>query len=166
MKILAAIDGSPCSDAVLNELILRSWPKDSKAKIITVAENAVPAAPDGFALDPDYLEQSDNFAVRMAQLLIDHAKEKMDSHPNSTIQISTDILRGSPREAILSQARDWDADLILVGSHGYHGIKRLWLGSVSQAVANHAKCSVEIVRTHEHADGRIEKVVGPVDDQC
>ena len=39
-----------------------------------------------------------------------------------------------------------DADLIVVGSHGHHGIERFLLGSVSEGVALHAKCSVEVIR--------------------
>jgi len=53
---------------------------------------------------------------------------------------------GDPKEVILDQAKNWDADLIVVGSHGYHGIDRLMLGSVSEAVAIHADCSVEVIR--------------------
>jgi nucleotide-binding universal stress UspA family protein len=47
---------------------------------------------------------------------------------------------------ILDCATKWKADLIVVGSHGKNGIQRLLLGSVSEYVATHAKCSVEIVR--------------------
>ncbi|MCI0524399.1 MAG: universal stress protein [Acidobacteria bacterium] len=36
--------------------------------------------------------------------------------------------------------------MIIVGTHGYNALERLWLGSVSQAVASYAPCSVEIVR--------------------
>ena len=50
------------------------------------------------------------------------------------------------KEIILDEAERWGADLIVVGSHGRRGLKRLWLGSVSQAVVSQAKCSVEIVR--------------------
>ncbi|MFY9574809.1 MAG: universal stress protein [Blastocatellia bacterium] len=50
---------------------------------------------------------------------------------------------------MIDESNAWDADLIVVGSHGYRGLTKLWLGSVSQAVAAHAKCSVEIVRTRE-----------------
>jgi nucleotide-binding universal stress UspA family protein len=56
------------------------------------------------------------------------------------------VVEGYPKEAILAEAERWGADLIVVGSHGYRGLTRLWLGSVSQAVASHAGCSVEIVR--------------------
>ena len=47
---------------------------------------------------------------------------------------------------ILDCAAEWGADLIIVGSHGRKGIARFVLGSVSEAVARYARCSVEIVR--------------------
>jgi nucleotide-binding universal stress UspA family protein len=47
---------------------------------------------------------------------------------------------------ILDEAERWGADLIVVGSHGYRAWERFLLGSVSQAVVSHAKCSVEVVR--------------------
>jgi nucleotide-binding universal stress UspA family protein len=49
-------------------------------------------------------------------------------------------------EVILEEARRWDADLIIVGSHGRRGFKRFLLGSVSEAVAMKAHCSVVVVR--------------------
>ena len=53
---------------------------------------------------------------------------------------------------IVEEAERWGADLILVGSHGYGSVKRFMLGSVSQAVATHAPCSVEIVRACRGAE--------------
>jgi nucleotide-binding universal stress UspA family protein len=53
---------------------------------------------------------------------------------------------------ILDEAERWDADLIVLGSHGYNGWQRFLLGSVSHAVATHAHCSVEIVRQKQHAE--------------
>jgi nucleotide-binding universal stress UspA family protein len=52
----------------------------------------------------------------------------------------------SPVRAILGMADLWGADLIVVGSHGRRGVDRYLMGSVSEAVALHAHCSVEVVR--------------------
>jgi nucleotide-binding universal stress UspA family protein len=56
------------------------------------------------------------------------------------------LLSGNPKEVILEEARNWDTDLIVVGSHGRRGFKRFLLGSVSEAVAMNAHCSVVVVR--------------------
>jgi len=166
MRILAAIDGSDCSDAVINEIILREWPKDSQVRLITAVEVPVPVASEGWAMDSEYLEQSDQMALRQAEIWLNNAMDKIECYPNSNIKISSDILRGSAKEVILSQADGWNADLILLGSHGYRGLKRLLLGSVSHAIASDANCSVEIVRAREDGSGPTGKVVTPVDDQC
>jgi nucleotide-binding universal stress UspA family protein len=60
---------------------------------------------------------------------------------------SSEAILGHAEEVILAAAREWPADLILVGSHGHRAWERFMLGSVSQAVAWHAHCSVEIVRS-------------------
>lgn len=56
------------------------------------------------------------------------------------------MLWGHPAEEICRYASDNEVDLIVVGSHGRSGIKRILLGSVSHAVANQAPCPVTIVR--------------------
>jgi len=51
-----------------------------------------------------------------------------------------------PKETILQAADEWGANLIVCGSHGRKGFSRFLLGSVSEAIASHANCSVEIIR--------------------
>jgi hypothetical protein len=51
-----------------------------------------------------------------------------------------------PESLIVAEAGQWDADLIVLGSHGRKGFNRLLLGSVSEGVALHAGCSVDVVR--------------------
>jgi len=68
------------------------------------------------------------------------------SDAGKTLAVETDVTMGSPRQGILDAAKEWGADLIVVGSHGYGFWSRALLGSVSQAVASHAKCSVMIAR--------------------
>ena len=63
------------------------------------------------------------------------------------LNVTMGVLSGSPKRVILEEAERFGADLIVVSSHGHGMLERFLLGSVSQAVALHAKCSVEIVRS-------------------
>ena len=56
---------------------------------------------------------------------------------------------GKPATEIVKAAKDWPADLIVVGSHGRGGVERLLLGSVAEAVMRHASCPVLVVRVEE-----------------
>jgi nucleotide-binding universal stress UspA family protein len=62
------------------------------------------------------------------------------------LKIESAVREGDARSLVVDEARKWSADLIVLGSHGYSGIKRLLLGSVASSVVSHAPCSVEIVR--------------------
>ncbi|MCA9086713.1 MAG: universal stress protein [Planctomycetaceae bacterium] len=55
-------------------------------------------------------------------------------------------LFGDPGMEIADYAQKIGADLIVIPSHGYHGVKRLVLGSVAERVIRHANCSVLVVR--------------------
>jgi len=61
---------------------------------------------------------------------------------SGTVAVSFDI----PKQLILKEAKEWGAKLIVVGSHGVRGLTRLLLGSVSETIAAHAPCSVEVIR--------------------
>ena len=63
-----------------------------------------------------------------------------------TVQTEVTLPREAPAHAIVDAAEEWQADLIVLGSHGRRGFDRLVLGSVSESVAMHAHCSVEVVR--------------------
>jgi nucleotide-binding universal stress UspA family protein len=56
---------------------------------------------------------------------------------------------GKPAHEIVRAANDWRADLIVVGSHGRGGMKRMVLGSVAEGVTRHAACPVLVVRAPE-----------------
>jgi nucleotide-binding universal stress UspA family protein len=68
---------------------------------------------------------------------------------NPHVEVTTKILEGDPARVIVGEAEASTADLIVMGSHGRGAVKRAVLGSVSQAVAAHAPCSVEIVRCQQ-----------------
>jgi nucleotide-binding universal stress UspA family protein len=57
------------------------------------------------------------------------------------------LVEGDPKSQILDAAKEWRADMIVLGSHGRTGLGRFLMGSVSQDVVRHAHCSVEVFRT-------------------
>jgi nucleotide-binding universal stress UspA family protein len=97
-------------------------------------------------LASSYFEETEKICRRQAEAAVKLAAAKLGGGQNADPLVSTQVLKGSPKRTIVEEAEAWGADLIVVGSHGYRLWERMLLGSVSQAVAAHAKCSVEIVR--------------------
>lgn len=150
MKILLAIDGSKCSEAAIEALIGQYKPAGTEVLVLHAVESLklIPAsAPYSFGAGPmfvpeDYVEiarqwrrEGEELASRTAQRLL-----------SAGFKIGTQVVEGDARETILDWTKKWRPDLILLGSHGRRGLDRFLLGSVSEAVARHAPCSVEIVR--------------------
>ena len=142
MRILLAIDGSEASEAALRSLSRRPWPTGSTVRMLAVVEYVYPAIPE-VALTEDFAritqQQLDN-----AEALIARLSETLAGQP---FALEKSIRRGDARTEIVQEAEDWNADLIIVGSHGRTGIKRWVLGSVAESVVRHAPCSVEVVRS-------------------
>ena len=147
MKILLAVDGSDCSDAAALELAKRPWPPQSEVKVITAVEIPAPVGMEPWAVSPDYFENLEGTLRQAAQAVLDRALLKLKSTTEKTLKISSEIIQGSPAQVIVDEAETWGADLIVMGSRGLGIWNRLLLGSVSNAVVQHAKCSVEVVRT-------------------
>jgi nucleotide-binding universal stress UspA family protein len=146
MKILLAIDGSTFSDAAVQEVASRPWPSQSEVKIISVVEPPLLPTVETWVPPDNYIEELELAGENQAKSIIGKAADLINKSQGDNLRVSTDIVKGHPKHGIIDIAEEWRADLIVVGSHGYRGLTKLWLGSVSQAVASHAKCSVEIVR--------------------
>lgn len=146
MKILLAVDGSACSDAAIEEVARRPWPEGSFVKVLTAYEFPVPPTPEAWALPANYFQELDLGLRKQAQDVVDTAIQKLKSKLSNSMSLDGALLPGPPRTVILDEAESWGADLIVLGSHGYRAWERFLLGSVSQAVVSHAKCSVEVVR--------------------
>ena len=148
MRILLAIDGSEHSVAAVDEVCDRHFPPDCDVRVISVVEpiGISAALPGEVGLFVD-LEKADQERARTA---VDNAIVKLRAGAGSRqFNVTTAVISGSPKREILEEAEKFRADLIVVGSHGHGGLERFLLGSVSQAVALHARCSVEIVRSRK-----------------
>tara|TARA_R110002012_G_scaffold82449_3_gene208337 strand:+ start:13145 stop:13606 length:462 start_codon:yes stop_codon:yes gene_type:complete len=148
MKIVLAIDGSDFSKVAIKELAKFPLPQGSEISIINVYEHPAMSTPELISttdtLDVYYREFIAN-AEKLGEKIVSDAV-LIISEKNSSITITRSVVSGLPKKEILEKAESFDADLIVVGSQGQGAFSRLLLGSVSQYLATHAKCSVMIVK--------------------
>jgi nucleotide-binding universal stress UspA family protein len=156
VRVLLAVDGSAYSEAAIQEVASRAWSAQTEIRVITAYELPGAPAPETWALPADYFDRLDRAAREQAEAIKNDALVKLGSSLDATIKVTGNILPGSPRAIILEEAERWDADLIVLGSHGYALWQRFLLGSVSQAVVSHAKCSVEVVRLRHAPAERVK----------
>jgi len=148
MRLLLAIDGSPHSQAAVDEVARRPWPSKSQIRVMSVIQPYAPPATE-FVLAGATFEDMRQQQASSAEKIIERAAELLKKAGFST---ETAVREGDPRSAIVDEADEWGADLIVVGSHGRSGLTRWLLGSVAQAIVGHAPCSVEVVRQREPKD--------------
>ncbi|CAM4019241.1 universal stress protein [Gillisia hiemivivida] len=153
MKIVLAIDGSHYSKAAVKELTKIPLPNDSEVNIINIYEHRAMPMP-GLVSTKATLYKYPEDAIKNAQIIgksiVSKAVEVL-KRKNDSLNITTTVVNGLPKKEILEKAESFDADLIVVGSQGQGAFSRFLLGSVSQYLATHAKCSVLIVKEKEDA---------------
>jgi nucleotide-binding universal stress UspA family protein len=144
LRVLVATDGSTCSDRAVQSIAMRPWPPGSEIEVVSVAHTRLPDVPDPLLmLEAAHIDAAEADLLR-APARVRRAQKCLASR--SGVAVTGTVLEGNPADVILGEAERWRADLVVVGSHGYGPLTRRVLGSVSQAVAQHAHCSVEIVR--------------------
>jgi nucleotide-binding universal stress UspA family protein len=143
MKILLAVDESSHSVEAVQVVAERPWPQGTVVRVLTVVQPFVPPAAE-FAYDAaGAMQQVWQERRDRSGGLVDHVVRTLQTKGLSAEPFVCD---GEPRSTIVDEAKDWGADLIVLGSHGHTGITRWLLGSVAQYVVSHAPCSVEVVR--------------------
>lgn len=146
MNILLATDGSECSQAAAAEVAQRTWPEGTTVRIVSAVEVPISIAPETWILPEGYYGEIEAAARKQAQAAVDAAGAVILAAHGDKVRIESELLAGIPKHAVVDEAERWGADLVVVGSHGYSGFERFLLGSVSQSIAHHARCSVLIVR--------------------
>jgi nucleotide-binding universal stress UspA family protein len=147
-NVVVAVDGSDGSQVAVRAVAGRPWPAETQFRVLAVAVPYLPV-PSGVASD---IPPFEGYAA---------ATKELAEHARSWAERAADVLRqagfsaeplvrlGDARHEIVEEARTSSADLIVVGSHGRTGLKRLLMGSVAESVVRHAPCSVEVVREKE-----------------
>jgi len=147
MTILLAIDDSPCSAAATRAVIDQFVPTHTRVHVLHADDwpQGMPPAM-AFAEGPAAAQSVlglHRLRRTNAAALLENAADQLREAGFTT---AASLREGDPRETILECAKELHDDLIVLGSHGKKGFERM-LGSVSDGVAHHAPCSVEIVRS-------------------
>lgn len=147
MKILFATDGTFHSELAIRVISKFKFTDGDEIKIISVVDMAVPFTVDVYSgYLPSTLELEKGFKAHAERILETTKKQIIDACADENLNVTTELLIGSPERQIVETAEEMSADLIIVGSHGYNRWERLLLGSVSDSVVHHAPCSVLVVR--------------------
>jgi nucleotide-binding universal stress UspA family protein len=150
MKILIAYDGSSAADAALREVRVRPWPARTQVRVVSVVDWPVtlelPFPPDPRA------DIADVRAVLTERAKKSLAKAEETLSSRADLDVTSEVREGSPKSSLLDAIEAWKPDLVMAGSTGKSGLKKLLVGSVCHALVTHAPCSVEVVKTPVRMD--------------
>jgi nucleotide-binding universal stress UspA family protein len=106
--------------------------------------------PDYAVTQYEHRQQGSEELKSQVDLAEEEAQENLSAFEqdllNKGIDANAYLRVGYPFEEIVLMANDPDVDLIIIGSHGRSGIKRLLLGSTAERVVEHAPCPVLVVK--------------------
>lgn len=125
MKVLVPVDNSEHSRVPIDVLLMREWPEGTRIKILYVVDLII------------YQGEGEKFI----QSIVDRVQQRF---PNATV--SGAVMVGESKDAIIEEAANWPADLVVMGARGRRGLARVLLGSVSQTVLLYGSCSTLIAR--------------------
>lgn len=146
MKVLLAIDEEPCSEEAVNEVGQRLWDEGTTIRVLHSVGKFVPPAQELWYDSGGDLEQA-------RQEVKDHSKQLTERVADwlreQGLTVETSVRDGEPGPAIVEEAKEWEANLIIVGSRGHTGLRRLFEGSVAHYVVDHAHCPVEVIHAKD-----------------
>lgn len=141
MKIVIGVDDSPFSNAAVDYAKATTWPVGTEFLVVSASAPVFvgpgeAAAPGAIA---EIIEQQEKYHQGVAEKAVASLKA-------AGLKATGRMLPSDPRGALVDSAKQFAADLVIVGSHGRSGITKLLLGSVAAYVVSHAPCNVLVVK--------------------
>ncbi len=157
-RILVAIEDSPLDSSVFTAAMELAQLNKAVLKLVHCVGNEIVAEPistmpfepnlspsllmDNYQTQQIIIEQQ----IHEAEAILKQYSEEAMSHG---VQTQSDYLVGEAGYQVCKAAKDWPADLIVVGRRGRSGLAEAFLGSVSNYVVHHAPCSVLVIQEVE-----------------
>ena len=162
MRILIGYDGSEYSDFAIDDLRYAGLPRDSEVLIVSVADLLMSSPELSEVRDQALISQRILSSIKKSQTLAERVtKEAQDAALRAKARVKAlfpewkvraEVMVGTPAWILIDVAGNWKPDLVVVGSHGRTGLKRLLLGSVSKRVVTDSPSSVRIGRPRVNKD--------------
>jgi nucleotide-binding universal stress UspA family protein len=144
-RILVPIDGSPTSNLGLNEAIKLAKDQGAKLRLFHLVDEYIAVSSgDGVMLDTGDLLES---LRQGGKKIIEKAEALARRNGLTPESVMIESFGGRAADYIVEQAKKWGADLIVLGTHGRRGVKRLVMGSDAEHVVRMARVPVLLVRS-------------------
>jgi nucleotide-binding universal stress UspA family protein len=137
-RILVASDFSPAAAAAL-DMALAIAPPEASIELVHCWQT--PVAPTGIPLEP--------MRRQLERSVAESADRVLAESESARRRVRFVSVESSAAEGIRRRAEEESCDLIVTGSHGRRGVRRLLLGSVTETIIRHAPCSVLVVHPRE-----------------
>ncbi|MFE4104642.1 universal stress protein [Almyronema epifaneia] len=160
-RILVALDKSDLSQVALQEAIALAKALEAKLLLLHVLSGNEPGYPETPALPslPYYSEFDESLWRNYRQTCQEFSNRyrewlswETEAARSAGVTADYDQISGQPGRTICDFAKNWQADLIVIGSRQRAGLSELLLGSVSNYVMHHAPCSVLIVHPSRQSE--------------
>ena len=135
-KILVAADGSDQSKEAIHEAVAIAKRNKTSLFVLHVKdETRLRGTPYALAINLDDLETESKEIIAEVEVLI-----------NDEVEFEVHAFTGNPKKEIINFAKQFELDLIVVGSNGKGLLDRMLVGSTTSYVVNHAPCNVMVVK--------------------
>ncbi len=143
-KILVPIDGSPTASLGLAEAIKLARLCGARLRLLHIVDELSLAMATGYGVtyQPDVLQVLEDAGAE----LLRKAEEQVRAAGVPVDSVLANNLQGSLRDQVIAQAQAWQAELIVLGTHGRRGAQRLFFGSDAESILRSAPVPVLLVR--------------------
>jgi nucleotide-binding universal stress UspA family protein len=131
-RVLLCVDGTLYTEAAVNAVASRDWPKGTEVRILTVVN------PFDYSI-PEFADK----AIERAKSLHRLIANELDRTPAFTSSV---VAEGEPENVILRVTEEWKPDCVFLAPHNRNRFSRALIGGVSGTVVARAECAVELAR--------------------
>lgn len=143
-RILVPVDGSPPSELGLAEAIRLARLTHARLRIVHVIDEYL------YSADTDVLGILSGHLItefeRAGNAILEKARARASAAGLKAETVMHEIHSGRVADRVIEEAKSWDADLLVLGTHGRRGVERVFLGSDAEQIARLAPSPVLLVR--------------------